>query len=73
MNFFTRENITLALAMPISLDSLGAACGYIQFSRPEGIFPLAPKEVTLLVSTNRGRKLKLAVELHPGSMESDFQ
>ena len=59
------ERVFYTLPMPISLDALGATCGYVQFSRPKGIFPLAPKDVTLLVSTNRARKLTLSIAIPP--------
>lgn len=62
------ERVFYTLPMPISLDALGATCGYIQFSRPKGIFPLVAKELTLVASTNRFRKPTLSIPVSPESL-----
>lgn len=66
------DRVFYTLPIPIALDALGATCGYVQFSRPKGIFPLAPKDVTLTVSTNRARKLTLSVAVPPDSLNTEL-
>lgn len=47
------------LDMPISLASLGATSGFVQFNRTSGSFDPDPKDITLIISTNRKNKLQL--------------
>ncbi|MCE5188009.1 MAG: hypothetical protein LLF75_02320 [Eubacteriales bacterium] len=55
------EKVYYTLAMPISLPALGATSGFVQFHRRSGIFPLAPTEVDIIVSTNRRKKIKCRI------------
>jgi len=60
------DRVEYTLPMPISLDALAATHGYLTFTNPKETFPIQPNEVSLLVSTNRNRKLKLSI---PVSLE----
>ena len=54
-----REDFSIPL--PITLSSLAGTSGYVYFDRLPDNFPTSPREVTLQVSTNRGRTMKMTL------------
>ena len=59
--YLHREHFSMP--MPVSLDPLGAASGFVLVPLPQGSAPLPPTALTLEVSTNRGRPFRTTLSL----------
>jgi hypothetical protein len=59
------SRVYYSLDMPIQIDSLGAACGYLLFQGPRQMLETTSTQATVRVSTNRGAAKKMKLRLPP--------
>lgn len=65
-NTVSNERRDYSTPLPYSLSSLGAMTVLVRFEDLEQTPPLDATNLTLAVSTNRGRKVQMKLELPPG-------